>query len=107
MVHADDLLGDVRRLRERAEAILLKAERARDWRAATGAIREARGCVELLLRLLGELSDERIEVRIAEGVEREAEAALDRLRAVLDPAAYRLALEALAVGEGHDRHHEN
>ena len=44
-------------LKEIASA-LLKTEEAEDWRAATGAIREARGCLELLGKLAGELQQE-------------------------------------------------
>ncbi|MFI5165538.1 MAG: hypothetical protein ACHQQS_02875 [Thermoanaerobaculales bacterium] len=54
---ADDLLDQVRDLQERAIGILAKAETAGDLRAATGAIREARGCLELLGKLAGELQD--------------------------------------------------
>ena len=58
VAHADDLLEQVRDLQGKALSVLSKAEKAKDWRAATGAIREARGCLELLAKLLGELNDQ-------------------------------------------------
>jgi hypothetical protein len=54
---ADDLLGQVRDLQERALAILDKAEGSGELRTALGAIREARSNLELLAKLLGELDD--------------------------------------------------
>jgi hypothetical protein len=53
----DDLLRQVRDLQRRAVAILERAEEEGDHRVALGAIREARGCLELLGRLAGELQD--------------------------------------------------
>jgi hypothetical protein len=53
--HADNLLDQVRGLRQRAGTILDTAERAGDLRAALGAIRETRACLELLLEVEGEL----------------------------------------------------
>ena len=44
-------------LHKRALGILDKAEGANDLRAATGAIRETRGCLELLGKLAGQLKD--------------------------------------------------
>jgi hypothetical protein len=60
---ADDLLDQVRALQERALVILNKAEETGELRTALGAIREARGNLELLAKLLGEL-DERPQVNI-------------------------------------------
>ena len=54
---ADALLAQVVDLRDKALGILEKAEASEDLRAAVSAIREARGCVELLARLAGELKD--------------------------------------------------
>jgi len=54
---ADNLLADVRELQARALAILDVAERAGELRTALAAIREARGNLELLGRLAGELND--------------------------------------------------
>lgn len=60
---ADSLLVQVQTLQRRTLGILGKAERAADLRAAVGAIREARGNLELLAKLTGEL-DERPQVNI-------------------------------------------
>ena len=57
VAQADDLLQQVRDLQGRAFAILGKAEAAGDLRTALGAIREARGNLELLAKLLGELDE--------------------------------------------------
>ena len=54
---ADDLLGQVQALHGKAMAILNTAEKSGDLRTALGAIREARGNLELLARLLGELKE--------------------------------------------------
>jgi hypothetical protein len=55
VAQADALLAQVRTLHRRALAILDQSERAGDLRTALGGIREARGCLELLGRLEGEL----------------------------------------------------
>jgi hypothetical protein len=60
---ADNLLVKVQDLQCRTLTILDKAEDAGDLRTALGAIREARGNVELLAKLLGEL-DERPQVNV-------------------------------------------
>ncbi len=57
VVHADDLLAQVRDLQRRTLGILNSAEETGDRRTALAAIREARGCIELFGRLAGELSD--------------------------------------------------
>lgn len=58
VARADTLLDQVRDLRRRALAILQQAEQGHDLRAALLAIREARGNLELLAKLLGELKDQ-------------------------------------------------
>ena len=63
VAQADDLLREVRALRGKAYSLLLKAEAAGDIRTALAGIREARGCLELLAKLLGEL-DERPTVNV-------------------------------------------
>jgi hypothetical protein len=63
VAQADDLLSQVRDLQARALAILDKAEAAGELRTALSAIREARGNLELLAKLLGEL-DERPQVNV-------------------------------------------
>ncbi len=55
--HADDLLGQVRQLQGKALGILTKAEESGQLMVALGAIREARGCLELLGKLMGEIDD--------------------------------------------------
>lgn len=57
VARADKLLDEVRSLQARALTILDKAENSGDLRTALGAIREARGNLELLAKLLGELDD--------------------------------------------------
>jgi hypothetical protein len=57
VAQADDLLEQVRDLRVRALDILDKAEEAGELRIALSAIREARGNLELLAKLLGELDE--------------------------------------------------
>ena len=52
---ADELLQQVRDLQERALAILGKAEAQHDLKTALRAIREARGNLELLAKILGEI----------------------------------------------------
>lgn len=63
LAEADGLLGEVKALQTRAVAILDKAEKAGELRAACSAIREARGCLELQAKLLGEL-DERPQINV-------------------------------------------
>lgn len=55
VAQADDLLGQLRELRAKAVSILNAAERAGDYRTALAGIREARGCIETLLEVEGEL----------------------------------------------------
>jgi hypothetical protein len=57
VAEADALLDRVRDLQGRVYGILDKAEGAGDLRTALGAIREARGTLELLAKLLGELDE--------------------------------------------------
>ncbi len=64
VAQADTLLEQVRDLQRRALEILDKAEEAGELRTALGAIREARGNLELLAKLLGEL-DERPVVNLS------------------------------------------
>ena len=57
VVEADNLLQQVGDLQRRALAILDKAEETGELRTALSAIREARGNLELLAKLLGELEE--------------------------------------------------
>ena len=54
---ADALLAQVVELRDKALDVRDTAQGSEDLRAAIGAIREARGCVELLAKLAGQLKD--------------------------------------------------
>ncbi len=54
---ADALLAQVVDLRDKALDVLDTAQGSEDLRSALGAIREARGCVELLAKLAGQLKD--------------------------------------------------
>ena len=69
VAQADDLLEQVRDLQGRALAILDKAEEAGELRTELSAIREARGNLELLAKLLGEL-DDRPQVNVIVSAER-------------------------------------
>jgi hypothetical protein len=57
IAQADSLLDQVRELQDKALGILDKAEKAGELRTALSAIREARGNLELLAKLLGELDE--------------------------------------------------
>jgi hypothetical protein len=52
---ADDLLKQLKALRNKAISILQQAEKAGDFRTALMGIREARGCIETLMEVEGEL----------------------------------------------------
>jgi transposase-like protein len=54
---ADDLLAQVRELQAKTLSTLLAAERDGDRQTVLRAVREARGNLELLARLLGELDE--------------------------------------------------
>ena len=54
---ADSLLDQVTELRDKALSILDKAEQAGDLRTALQGVREAKGCLELLAKLQGELQE--------------------------------------------------
>lgn len=51
VAQADDLLAQLRALREKAMALLLAAEKAGDIRTALAGVREARATLELLLEI--------------------------------------------------------
>jgi hypothetical protein len=57
VAQADDLLEQVRHLQAHALGILERAEKAGDLRTALAAISQARGNLELLGKLAGELDD--------------------------------------------------
>ena len=65
VAHGGDLLDQVRSLQGKALAILTKAESSGDLRSALGAVREARGCLELLAKMLGMMKDRHeVDVRV-------------------------------------------
>jgi hypothetical protein len=55
VARADDLLAEARRLKEITNHMLARAVQANDLRTALAAIREARGNLELIGKLLGQL----------------------------------------------------
>jgi len=57
VARADDLLAQVRVLKDKAVTILDKAEKTGKLRTALSGIREARECLSLLAKLLGELDE--------------------------------------------------
>jgi hypothetical protein len=57
LVRAEDILAQLGELQASALAVLKKAESVGDLRAATGAITSARGNLELIARLIGELRE--------------------------------------------------
>ena len=59
---ADDLLRQLKALQAKTLALLLKAEEAGDLRTALAGIREARGNVELLAKLSGELDERPVNI---------------------------------------------
>jgi hypothetical protein len=63
VTEADQLLAEVRGLRDKAIALLERAEGAGDLKTALMGIREARGCLELLAKL-GGILDERPQVTV-------------------------------------------
>src|SRR5262249_44706212 len=63
VTQAGDLLTQVQTLQAKALDLLAKAEAAGDYRTALAGVREARGTLELLARLRGEL-DERAVVNV-------------------------------------------
>ena len=63
VANAESLVAQVRKLQDRTEIIWERAERDEDGKLGLGAIREARGILELLAKLAGEI-DSRPQVNI-------------------------------------------
>lgn len=63
VAQADDLLRQLRGLHAKSVSLLLAAERAGDLRTALAGVREARGCLDVLLEVEGEL-DRRAQVNV-------------------------------------------
>ena len=55
VTEATSLLDRVERLMQESEAIVAAPKLERNWTGATAALRQARGCIELLGKLRGEL----------------------------------------------------
>ena len=89
---ADDLLEQVRHLQTHALDILERAEKSGDLRTALAAISQARGNLELLTKLLGEL-DERPVVNVVLSAEWMA------IRASILEALYPFPAAGAAVAE--------
>lgn len=67
IARADSLLGDLRSLHERTVRILCEAENAGDLRVALQAVREARGNMELMAKLVGHIGEgSRITVNVGQ-----------------------------------------
>jgi len=58
VAHADGLLGQLKDLQGRTLGILTQAEEAKDLRTALQAVGQARGNLELLAKVTGELQQE-------------------------------------------------
>jgi len=63
VTQADELVTQARTLQAKALALLAKAEAEGDFKTALMGVREARGCLELLAKLSGEL-DERPQINL-------------------------------------------
>jgi hypothetical protein len=82
---ATSLLNRVEHLMQESERIAAAAQLEKDWPAATGALREARNCLELLGKLRGELHQAdslHLHQHIHMAAEATNEIELDRLIAV-------------------------
>lgn len=95
--HGDDLLRQARDLQAKALSILAQAEAAGELRTAVAANREARGCLELLARLLGELNGA-AQVNVAVDVAVTTGPALDYSRLTVAELAVFGNLHAIACG---------
>jgi hypothetical protein len=56
VAHADDLVWQIKQLRNKAISILGQAETACDLKTALMGVREARACIELLAEMEGEIN---------------------------------------------------
>ena len=99
---ADDLLAQVKALRNKSISILQQAEEAGDLRTALLGIREARSCVELLAEMEGELNrNPTINILVApEWVA--VRGVLLRALAPYPEARAQVALALQQLGDGHD-----
>jgi len=65
---ADSILQEVKNLKAKALSLLEKAESSGDLKTALQGIRETRGCLELMARVLGELREQDINVNVSVNV---------------------------------------
>jgi len=101
VANADDLLTQLGLLRSKALGLLMKAEAAGDYRAALAGIREARGCIEVMAKMMGELSDGATVVNILVSPEWVRVQAAMLAALAPHPAARVAVADALvAIGEG-------
>lgn len=63
LASADKLINELNGLKSKAVSLLMQAERAGDLRTALSGVREARGCIETLLEVEGEI-DRRAQVNV-------------------------------------------
>ncbi len=68
IAHGEDLLGQVRGLQARASQILDEAANSGDLRTALMAVREARGCMELIAKATGELVERHAHLHVNTGL---------------------------------------
>jgi hypothetical protein len=97
VTRADSLLDQVKALHSKALSILAKAEEGGDLRTALAAIRETRGNLELLARLLGELQEKPVALIVLP----EWITMRTALLSALDPFPDARAAAARALGGGH------
>jgi hypothetical protein len=57
VAHADNLLDQLKALQSKALELLAAAEKQGDYKAAISGIGQARGCIELMAKLQGQISD--------------------------------------------------
>ena len=82
---ADSLLDQVRALQAKALGIFDKAEATGDLRTALAAIREARGSMELVARMVGELGErKRLEVSLTTNTKTVEEMTDEELLAIVN-----------------------
>jgi hypothetical protein len=102
VAQADDLFGEMRRLQKITLALLGRAVNDGDNRTALMAVREARGNLEMLGRLLGELEGQSTTVNIA--VLPDWLAVRGRLFRALEPYPDARLAAAHALGDGNGVH---
>jgi len=101
VANADDLLMQLGALRSKALGLLMKAEATGDYRTALAGIREARSCIEVMAKMMGELSDGATVVNILVTPEwSRVQAAMLAALAPYPAARVAVADALAAIGEG-------